>query len=311
MSQPQKQGDLTVTSDHRRQWRSCLYVYPVISRRARGLSVGVNLNPDKRCNFSCVYCQINRRIRRELHEVRLDVLGEELGEALQAVTSGELWREERFCRTSEAMRRINDIALSGDGEPTCLANFDAAVQRVADVKTRLGLDDVKIVLITNASQLDQPQVLRALEILDANNGEIWAKLDAGTEEYFRRTNRPRKGTTLAGIVRNITAAARGRPVVIQSLFLKIKGQPPSEGQVAAYCVRLREILEAGGQIKLVQAHTIARSPASASAGNLADAELDAIAETIRTAVPGVPVETFYGQDMPPQANATSPKNSGR
>jgi len=295
MAEPPERIDLPVTRDHRRQWRSCLYVYPVISRRARGLSIGVNLNPDKRCNFSCVYCQINRRIRRNLHEVRLDLLAEELNEALQAVTSGEIWREDRFAPAPEAMRRLNDIALSGDGEPTCLENFDAAVQTVADVKARLGLADVKIVLITNASQLDRPQVLRALPILDANNGEIWAKLDAGTEAYFRRTNRPRKGMTLAQIVRNITRAARTRAIVIQSLFLKIKGEPPSEAQVAAYCARLREILEAGGQIKLIQAHTIARPPASASADSLADAELDAIAETIRTAVPGVTVETFYGR----------------
>src|SRR5262245_55055283 len=47
------------------------FVYTVISSRARGLSVGVNMNPDKHCNFDCVYCEVNRAERAT--ESRLDV----------------------------------------------------------------------------------------------------------------------------------------------------------------------------------------------------------------------------------------------
>ena len=32
------------------------FVYAVISSRAHGLSLGVNLNPDKLCNYDCLYC---------------------------------------------------------------------------------------------------------------------------------------------------------------------------------------------------------------------------------------------------------------
>ena len=46
--------------DHRRDLGENRYVYAVVSRRARGLSIGVNLNPDKVCNFDCPYCQVDR-----------------------------------------------------------------------------------------------------------------------------------------------------------------------------------------------------------------------------------------------------------
>ena len=119
-----------------------------------------------------------------------------------------MWREPQFADTPPALRRINDIAFSGDGEPTCAINFDQAVAVAADAKRAAGRDEVKLVVITNATQLDQPQVQRALPILDAANGEIWAKLDAGSEQYFQRVNRPHPGLTLDGITANIIAIAR-------------------------------------------------------------------------------------------------------
>ena len=286
--------------DHRRQWRDCLYVYPVISRRAKGLSVGVNLNPDKRCTFGCLYCQVNRRISRGLDAVDLPTLRREIELALREAASGRLWQEERFAAAPPELRRINDVAFSGDGEPTCLPQFDQAVALAAEVKADLHLPDVKIVVITNSSRLDSPQVRRALPILDAHRGEIWAKLDAGTDAAFHRVNRPRLELRLETIVRNIIEVARGRPVVIQTLFCKLRGQGPPPEEIDAYCGQLRRIGDAGGRIQLVQIHTIARSPADASVSTIPDAELDAIADRVRAALPDVPVETYYGADVPPQ-----------
>jgi len=291
--------DSPAVRDHRRQWRKCLYVYPVISRRAKGLSIGVNLNPDKQCNFSCLYCQIDRRTRRGLEEVDLGLLREELRQALTAA-SGELWAEPGFAATPPELRRVNDIAFSGDGEPTCLPNFDEAVAVAAEVKRQLGRDDAKIVVITNASQFDQPQFKRALPILDANNGEIWAKLDAGTEEYFQRVNRPQPNVRLQRIVDNIASVCRDRPVVVQTLFFRINGAAPPPTELDAYCARLREILASGGKIKLIQVHTIARRPTEPCASTIPNDELDAIANRIRTALPETLVEAYYGADVPPQ-----------
>ena len=293
-------SDLPVTRDHRRQWRRCLYVYPVISRRSKGLSVGVNLNPDKRCNFACLYCQIDRHVRRDLREVSVEVLREELRLCLGEAGSGALWQEERFASVPAGLRRVNDIAFSGDGEPTCLPQFDRAVAAAAEVKDELGLDQVKIVVITNATGLGAPPVRRALPILDGHNGEIWAKLDAGTEAYFQLVNRPHPRVGLDAIVAGIASVARGRGVVIQSLFFRRDGQAPPAEEVDAYCGRLQAILAGGGTIKLVQVHTIARPPAEAGVSALGDGELDAIADRVRHVVPDVPVETYYGANVPPQ-----------
>jgi wyosine [tRNA(Phe)-imidazoG37] synthetase (radical SAM superfamily) len=281
-------------TDHRRQWRDYRYVYPVISRRSKGLSIGINLNHDQRCTYACIYCQIDRHVPRPAHKVDLPILRRELEAVLTEATSGRIWQEERFAATPAELRRLNDIAFSGDGEPTCLPNFDEAVAAVAEVKDRMGLEAVKIVVITNASQFRTRQFQAALPILDAHHGEIWAKLDAGSEAYFRRVNRPAPAVTLAGIVEGIAEVARGREVVIQSLFARLDGAAPPPEELAAYCDRLRDILAAGGKIKLLQVHTVARRPAEASVGPLDDEQLRAIAGAIRQAVPAMVVETYSG-----------------
>lgn len=281
------------TSDHRRQWRECRYVYPVIARRSKGLSIGVNLNPEKVCNFGCVYCQIDRRTPRDLSGVDIAVLRRELRYALLEALSGNLWEEDRFADVPDELRRVNDIAFSGDGEPTCVPQLPEAVEAAAEVKRQLGLDDVKLILITNASRLAAEPFRRARPILDDNNGEIWAKLDAGTEETFQRVNRPAGGLTLEDIVQNILGLAVARPVVIQTLLLALDGQPPSQAELDAYARHVRGIVAAGGQVQFIQLHTVARTPADPSAQPLGREQLDEAGRYLAAAVQPVPVEVFH------------------
>src|SRR6478736_6133962 len=58
------------------------FVYAVISQRAHGLSIGINLNPDKCCNFDCAYCEVNRDLPGRDVVVDLDVLAAELDNLL-------------------------------------------------------------------------------------------------------------------------------------------------------------------------------------------------------------------------------------
>ncbi len=282
---------LFVHRDHRRNFSENLYVYVVVSRRSRGVSIGVNLNPDKVCNFDCVYCQVDRKTPPDVRDVDEARLLEELDTMLDLVTSGRLFEHERFRQTPPALRRLNDIAFSGDGEPTTYPRFREIVNAVAELKQRRRLEDVKLVLITNATMLHRPAVREALAVLDANNGEIWAKLEAGTEAYYRQIDR--STIPFQRVLDNITEAARARPIVIQALFLRLNGQPPPAAELEAFCDRLNDILKAGGGLKLVQVYTVAREPAESYVDALTAAEVDAIVNLVQRRT-GLPAEPFYG-----------------
>lgn len=277
--------------DHSRHYRENRYVYPVLSRRSKGLSLGINLNPDKICNFDCIYCQVNRREEAETRFVDLEGLLSELDDLLALIVSGGIYDDDKFARVPEPLRRLNDIAFSGDGEPTTYRNFDEIVSRVATFKSQYELDRTKLVLITNASMFHRPVVQRGLEILDANNGEIWAKLDAGSEAYYHLIER----TTIpfSRILNNIREASRIRPLVIQSLFMRVNDEPPSNEEIDAFCDRLSEIDAAGGKLKLVQIYTVARRPAESFVTPLSDEEVDRIASCVRERM-GLAVECYHG-----------------
>jgi len=269
---------LRLHTQHERSFETNRLVYPVLSRRSGGISVGVNLNPDKICNFDCIYCQVNRREEGETQFVQTAGLLQELGETLELVTSGGLYEHPKFASVPPALRRLNDIAFSGDGEPTTYKNFDEIIAACAALKRERGLAGVKMVLITNASMFHRPHVARGLEMLDANNGEIWAKLDAGTAEYFHRIERTKIPFTR--ILDNITAAARVRPMVIQSLFMRVHGEPPATDEITAYVGRLRDIAWQGGAIRHVQVYTVVRAPAERFVAPLADEELNTIRDRV-------------------------------
>jgi wyosine [tRNA(Phe)-imidazoG37] synthetase (radical SAM superfamily) len=282
---------LLVHRDHRRDFENNLYVYAVVSRRSKGISIGINLNPDKVCNFDCVYCQVDRKTPPLVREVDVPRLLQEVRDMLDLVLTGGLFDADRFRSTPPALRRLNDLAFSGDGEPTTCPDFLEIVREVAEIKRARELDHVKLVLITNATMFHRPAVAEALTVLDANNGEVWAKLEAGTEAYYHQIDR----TTIpfSRVLANITEAAKKRPVVIQALFLRMHGQPPSPEELAAFCDRLNEIQKSGGKIKLAQVYTVAREPAESFVSPLPDAEVDQIVGLVQART-GLPAEAYYG-----------------
>jgi len=287
-----EQKILTVR-DHRRELDENRYVYVVLSRRSGGVSIGINLNPDKVCNFDCIYCQVDRTTPGQYRRVDLRVLEQELRDILGKARSGGLLEHPPFSAIPAPLRQVKDIAFSGDGEPTTYPRFKEVVELAIRAKDEAGLGHLKIVIITNATMFHRPRVRETLALLDRHNGEIWAKLDAGTEEYYHLVD----VTTIPfqRVLDNILEAARHRPIVIQSLFMKVHGVPPDEQEIRAYCNRLREIVVKGGRINLVQVYTVARRPAQDYVTPLSNAEVDAIAEAVRQ-IP-LPVAPFYsGQE---------------
>ena len=151
-----------------------------------------------------------------------------------------------------------------------------------------------MILLTNATLIDRDKVKEAMRLMDQDHGEFWLKLDAGTEEYYRLVDRT--SIPFSKVVANIRDAARLRPVVLQSLFMRVRGEGPSSAEIAAFCDRVREILSGGG-VSLIQVYTVARRPAEPYVAPLPDDDLDRIAAEVRRRVPSVPVETFYSDRM--------------
>jgi wyosine [tRNA(Phe)-imidazoG37] synthetase (radical SAM superfamily) len=264
------------------------FVYTVISPRARGLSVGVNMNPDQRCNFDCVYCEVNRR--EPSREARLDVpvMMAELERTLELVRSGGLRERPCYRSAPSELLELRHVTLSGDGEPTLCPNFGEAVEAVVHLRARGRFPFFKLVLVTNASGLDRPAVIQGLSLFTPRD-EIWAKLEAGTQEYANRVNRP--DGPLEKILANTLSVARQRPVVIQSLFPAISGEAPPASEIEAYVQRLRELKEAGAQITLVQIYSATRPTPHSECGHLPLRKLCAIAQRVRD-VSGLEAEVF-------------------
>lgn len=275
--------------DHSRHFSDFTFVYPVISRRSKGLSIGVNLNPDKACNFDCIYCEVDRRTPGAVSRVDLNQMRDELKSMIGFARAGGLAREPKFDEVPWLTREVRDIAFSGDGEPTMIDNFDEVAAAVAEVKREAGLLETKIVLITDAAGLDKKSVRRGLEVLDTNQGEVWGKLDAGTVEYYRKINRT--SVKFERVLDNLRETAKERPILIQSLFLKIHGQAMGKAELTAYCSRLRDITDAGGNIREVQAYTVARPTPETFATRLDPAELEALGAVIRKQAE-LPVEIY-------------------
>jgi wyosine [tRNA(Phe)-imidazoG37] synthetase (radical SAM superfamily) len=261
--------------DHRRELEENRYVYAVVSRRAGGLSIGVNLNPDKACNFDCPYCQVDRTTPGAPARVDVTVLAAELSDLLGRAR-GDLWSRPPFDTVAPDMRRVADIAFAGDGEPTTPREFPAAARAARDARDRVA-PGVPLRLLTNATLFHKERVRAALADFD----DLWCKLDAGTEAYFRLVD----GTRLPfrRVLENLLLVARERPVVVQSLFPAIGGAGPGDAEVAAWVERLREIVAQGGHVEHVQVYTVARAPSDPRFTPLDRERLEAIAESARRA----------------------------
>ncbi len=264
------------------------FVYVVLSSRARGLSLGVNFNPDRECNFDCVYCEVDRSGKVPVEALNVDGMADELARTLALVRSGGLADVPAFQGLPRELLELRQVNLSGDGEPTLAPAFLDAVHAVLHVRARCSPPFFKVVLITNATGLDQPQVAEGIQCLTSGD-EVWAKLDGGTQEYLDRVNRA--NVPLAKVLENILALARKRPVVIQSLFPLLDGREPSADDIREYACRLKELKDAGASLPLVQIYSASRPAPRSQCSHLPLRSLAHIAQVVRDTT-GLRAEVF-------------------
>ena len=269
------------TDDHDRDSAGLRYVYPVVSRRARGVSIGINLNPDNACNWRCVYCQVPGLVRGAAPQIELARLEAELRTML-ARACDPAWMERNV---PEGSRRLNDVALSGNGESTTSAQFEEVLAIIGKVLSERGmLGQLRVVLITNGSLVSQPRVQRGLARLAELGGEAWFKLDSATDAGRRRINDTRIDTervldalaTCAGLV----------PTWVQTMALDFEGPSLAGDEERAYLELLTKALARGAPLRGVLLYGLARpshQPEAPRLRALPPAQLEALGERIAKA----------------------------
>jgi len=276
------QNFLTV-SDHNRDVSGMKYIYPVVSRRAGGVSIGINLNINNACNWRCIYCQVPNLTRGTPPPIEVEVLARELRSFLTYALHGDFMS--RYI--AEEYRQLKDIAFSGNGEPTSAKEFSDVLLLVEKVLREFNLlsehheNSIKIRLITNGSLMDKPAVLNSMRHLAKCNGEVWFKLDAGTKAGIARIN----DVTLnpQSHIERLKHCAEICPTFIQTCMFAMDGEPPKESDIAAYLALISQVKHL---VRGVHLYGLARPSYQAEAprlSRLSHAALESIANRIRQA----------------------------
>lgn len=271
--------------NHDRDSAALRYVYPVISRRAGGVSVGINLNPNNACNWRCIYCQVPGLTRGTAPPVDMALLEVELRGFLTELLRGEFMQK----RVPEGARRINDIALSGNGEPTSAAEFSQVISLIARVRCEVSLPDaVKTVLITNGSLLYRQEVVQGLRDMAKIGGEVWFKLDRASEAGMLKINDTH--VRMDRVRANLIAAIDACPTWLQTCWFALDNEAPQKNDEDDYLDFVAKILRDGHLLQGVLLYGLARPSLQVEAPRLSvlpAASLQHFAD--RVAALGLPV----------------------
>lgn len=276
---------LSVT-DHDRAAAGMTYAYPVLSRRSRGVSLGVNLNPNRACNWRCIYCQVPGLVRGSGPAIDLQQLEDELRRLLDDVLRGDFMER----RVPAGSRRLNDVALSGDGEPTSSPQLGEVVELIGKIMRELELlDSVRLVLITNGSLLHRPPVAAALERISQLGGEVWFKLDSVTPAGLRKINSA--SIEPDGHIARLRRSAELCTTRIQTCVFAQSGVPPSVEEQDAYLACLRALVRDRVSVRDVLLYTLARPSHQPEAPELSAVTPEWLSEfAAKIEAVGVPVE---------------------
>ena len=254
---------LLSVSDHSRDSVRMTYVYPVISRRSSGISIGINLNSNNACNWRCIYCQVPDLKRGSSPPIDLVQLEQELRVFFHELLYGRFMLD----KVPPYARHINDIALSGNGEPTSAKEFDEVISLIERVKYDFPLpEELKLVLITNGSLIDRTYVQRGLSRMAKLNGEVWFKLDSVTREGRSRINNTRM--SLEKMHDNLKLTTSLCSTWLQTCVFKIDGKPPPEKEINAYLEFLGKLQHEGISLEGVLLYGLARPSLQPEASRL-------------------------------------------
>lgn len=252
--------------DHSRDSVGMTYVYPVISRRARGVSVGVNLNINSACNWACVYCQVPNLTRGGPPPLDIVLLESELRQFFDAALHSDFLLR----NAPPESRQLVDIAFSGNGEPTSASEFADAVMIANRILADFSLaETVTIRLITNGSLLHRPSVQQGIALIGQSKGEVWFKLDRATTDGMQHIN----GVNLSPetVRANLGRCTELAPTWLQTCFFAMDGALPDSVEQQAYVDLVRDFRE---RIRGVHLYGLARPSMQPEAARLGAAKME-------------------------------------
>lgn len=262
--------------DHARDSAGMTYVYPVISRRAGGVSLGINLNPNNACNWRCIYCQVPDLSRGGPPPIDLALLAQELGQMLDDILQGDFMAR----RVPADARRLMDIAFSGNGEPTSAPEFSRAVTVVGQVLAQRQLQGtLPNRLITNGSLLGRKAVQEGVTKLAQLGGEVWFKLDRATPAGMAQVNSV--SASPAVTLRRLRACAGLCPTWVQTCLFELDGRPPDAAEVDAYVELLTKAADVIAGVHLYGLARPSLQPEAPRLARVAEGWLEALAERLR------------------------------
>ena len=275
----QRQSDAPVRQlsihDHSRDSAGLRYVYPVVSRRAGGVSLGINLNVNNACNWACIYCQVPDLARGAPPPVDVGRLERELRGLLQDIVEGDYLVR----HAPPEARRLVDVAFSGNGEPTAAKEFPdvvACVSRVMD--DVLPGWDIPLRLITNGSLVHRLRVQQGIAAIGRRGGEVWFKFDRATVNGALAVNGVRVMPQQA--IERLVCCTELAPTWVQTCFFALDGAAPSTAEQRAYLAALETVRD---RIRGVQLYGLARpsmQPGASRLSSVKTTEMEKFADAI-------------------------------
>ncbi|HDZ17685.1 MAG TPA: hypothetical protein ENH75_05310 [archaeon] len=229
------------------------YTYGPFQSRRLGLSLGINvLSAHKLCTYNCVYCEIGLTKKENLFSSEFRI----------RIPPTHKYRKE-LKSILTYFPHLNSITFGYNGEPTLNEHLLDFLNIAKEVRSELTWESKKprLTLFTNSSTLQFDDIRDRVKEFEL----VLAKIDAGIDDDYKRTNRPHYNTSKV-------------ETLITSL-IKLKQEMPPEHKLAIQCLvfnsyekdfvannnvqNIEEIAQALKRIKpdIVQVYSIARIPA--------------------------------------------------
>ena len=191
---------------------------PVPSRRL-GHSLGINNIPPKICTYSCVYCQLGKTLKSQV-------------ERAEFYKAAELAQDvkQKLSQTREKGEPVDYLTFVPDGEPTLDINLDKEIELLKPL-------DIKIAVITNASLIWQQDVREDLRKADW----VSLKVDAVSQEIWRKVNRPHKSLELKTILDGMLQFARTFNGELTTETMLIQGINDNHAEIERIADFLKEL----------------------------------------------------------------------